>query len=462
MMSVRRRGVGLAAAGAALALVLTACSGDDGGGGGGGETNGGDTDCAAFEEYGDLSGKTITVYTSIVAPEDQPHIDSYKPFEDCTGATVSYEGSKEFEAQLLVRLEAGSPPDIAYIPQPGLLRTIVEDYPDQIVEASPGTSDNVDEFFAPSWREYGSIDGTFYAAPLGANVKSFVWYSPSMFEASGYEIPTTWDELIALSDQIVADHGAEGAKPWCAGIGSGDATGWPATDWMEDVVLRTAGGEVYDQWITNEVKFNDPQIATALEQVGSILKNPDYVNGGLGDVTSIASTTFQDGGLPILQNGLCYMHRQASFYAANWPEGTNVAEDGDVFAFYFPGPDADTRPVLGGGEFAAAFSDRPEVQAFQAYLSSPEWSNTKAKTTPNGGWVSANSELDPANLVSPIDQLAAEILGDTSQEFRFDASDLMPAAVGAGSFWTEMTAWISQDKDDAAVLDAIQASWPTS
>lgn len=455
----RRRGTALVASVAGLGLLITACSGGDTPGDDD-TAAGGDTDCAAFEQYGDLSGTTVSVYTSIVAPEDQPHIDSYKPFEECTGATVAYEGSKEFEAQLLVRLEAGNPPDIAYIPQPGLLQTIVGDFPDAVAPVSEAAEANVDEFYAASWKGYGTVDGTFYGAPLGANVKSFVWYSPAVFEENGYEVPTTWDELIALSDQIVADHAAEGKKPWCAGIGSGDATGWPATDWLEDLVLRIAGGDVYDQWINHEIPFNDPQIAEALGEVGSILKNDEYVNGGLGDVSSIASTTFQDGGLPILTNGLCFMHRQASFYAANWPEGTDVSSDGDVFAFYLPGPDADTRPLLGGGEFVAAFADRPEVAAFQAYLTSPEWSNAKAIATPSGGWVSANSGLDPANLTSEIDQLSAELLADTEQEFRFDASDLMPAAVGAGAFWTEMTAWIANDKSDDAVLDSIEAAWP--
>lgn len=463
MRSTRRRFAAAIAGSAGLALVLAACSSGDTEGDGG--TDGGDggevaEGCEAYAQYGDLSGTTVTVYTSIVAPEDQPHIDSYLPFEECTGADIVYEGSKEFEAQLLVRLEAGNAPDIAYIPQPGLLKTIVEQFPDSIVAASEGTVANVDEYYSPSWKDYGTVDGTFYAAPLGANVKSLVWYSPKMFADAGYEIPTTWDELIALSDQIVADNADTGAKPWCAGIGSGDATGWPATDWMEDVMLRTAGGETYDKWISHEIPFNDASVQEAMGLVGDILKNPDYVNGGLGDVASIATTTFQDGGLPIVQNQLCYMHRQASFYASNWPEGTVVAEDGDVFAFYFPGLTEDSRPILGGGEFAAAFSDRPEVAAFQAYLSSPEWNNAKAIATPNGGWVSANSGLDVANLVSPIDQLAAELLGDTSQEFRFDASDLMPAAVGAGSFWTEMTAWIATDKSDEDVLAAIEASWP--
>ena len=114
----------------------------------------------------------------------------YKPFEECTGATISYEGSQEFEAQLLVRLEAGNPPDIAYIPQPGLLKTIVEDYPDKIVAASDATVANIDQYYAEAWKGYGSVDGTFYAGPVGANVKSFVWYSPKMFAENGYEIPT--------------------------------------------------------------------------------------------------------------------------------------------------------------------------------------------------------------------------------------------------------------------------------
>jgi alpha-glucoside transport system substrate-binding protein len=455
-----RRSAGVAAA-LGLSLVVAACGGGDteepaespDAGGGGTATS--TIDCAPYEEFGDLQGTQVTVYTSIVAPEDQPHIDSWVPFEECTGVDVIYEGSKEFEAQLVVRVQSGNPPDIAYFPQPGLLATVVRDT-GAVVEAPAQTAALVDEYFGDDWKGYGSVDGTFYAAPLGANSKSFVWYSPSAFEEAGYEIPQTWDEMLALSDEIVA----AGGKPWCAGIGSGDATGWPATDWMEDVMLRLHGPEVYDQWITNEVAFNDPKVAEVLETVGGVLKNPDYVNGGFGDVTTIASTEFQDGGLPIL-DGACFMHRQASFYQANWPEGTTVAEDGDVFAFYLPPISEDFgKPVLGGGEFVAAFADRPEVQAFQTYLASPEWANAKAAVS-GPGWVSANTGLDASLLTSPIDQLAAAQFQDPDATFRFDASDLMPGEVGAGSFWREMTAWIAEDKDDAAVLDAIQASWPS-
>ena len=464
MHNTRRR-VTAAVGALALALTLAACMPDDEGNDepGGDETTDDETTdvaegCEDYAVYGDLAGTQVSVYTSIVEPESVDQEESYAKFEECTGADIVYEGSREFEAQLLVRIQAGSAPDIAYIPQPGLLKTIATDFPDVIVPAPAETEANVDAFFAPSWKDYGTVDGTFYAAPLGANMKSFVWYSPSMFEEAGYEIPTTWDEMLALSDQIVAD----GGKPWCAGIESGDATGWPATDWIEDVVLRSAGAEVYDQWVAHEIPFNDPQILEAMETAGAILKNPDYVNAGYGDVASIATTPWTDGGFPII-DGACYMHRAANFYQNQWATkkaDVTIGEDGDVFAFYLPPISEDNRPVLGGGEFVAAFADRPEVAAFQTFLSSDTWANEKAKVTETGGWVSANSGLDVENLATDFDKLASSVLGDPETVIRFDASDLMPGEVGAGTFWTEMVNWFALDKSSEQVLADIEASWP--
>jgi alpha-glucoside transport system substrate-binding protein len=444
----------------AVALTATACGSSDDTSGDTASSGGKSTiDCAPYKAFGDLTGKTVSVYTSITAPEDAPHQASYKPFEECTGVTIKYEGSKEFEAQLPVRVKGGNAPDIAYVPQPGLLATLVAT--GAVKEAPAEVVANAEKNM-PDWKEYGSVDGKFYAAPLGANVKSFVWYSPQAFKDKGYEVPKTWAELLALSDKIVADNPGGDVKPWCAGIESGDATGWPATDWVEDVMLRTAGAETYDKWQKHEIPFNDPAVATALAEVGKILKNPKYVNGGYGDVKTIASTSFQDGGLPIADgSNTCYMHRQASFYAANWPEGTKVGPDGDVWAFYLPAVDDSTHPVLGGGEFVAAFADRPEVKAFQTYLSSVEWANERAKTCGSGGCVTANKNADPNLLTNPVDKLSAEILTDKAATFRFDASDLMPGAVGSGTFWKGMVNWIT-GQDDKATLDYIENSWPKS
>ncbi len=192
---------------AAFSLVLAACGGDDGGdaaatddaAAGGSEGGGGsiaeavdyEIDCSIYEQFGDLSGTTVSVYSPIRAPEDAYQINSYKPFEDCTGVSIEYEGSAEFEAQIVVRVQSGNAPDIAFFPQPGLLQTVVRDTgavlpaPDPVVE-------QVDQWFDEGWKIYGGVDGTFYAAPLGSNSKSFVWYSPSAFADNGYEIPQTW------------------------------------------------------------------------------------------------------------------------------------------------------------------------------------------------------------------------------------------------------------------------------
>ena len=159
----KRRGLALAASVAGLGLVLTACADGDTGGGGGGEEASAEFDCADYEQYGDLEGKTISVYTSIVDPEAEEQRASYEPFEECTGAEIDYEGSREFEAQLPVRLEAGNPPDIAYIPQPGFLASLVEDFPDAVVPAGDAVVKNAEEYYTDSWVEYGTVDGTLYA-----------------------------------------------------------------------------------------------------------------------------------------------------------------------------------------------------------------------------------------------------------------------------------------------------------
>ncbi|QAY63875.1 carbohydrate ABC transporter substrate-binding protein [Xylanimonas allomyrinae] len=457
----RRRTLATGAGLAVLALGLAACGGD-GGGNGGGEGADGDAsaypiDCSAYDEFGDLSGKTVSVYASITDVEGDAQQRSYEAFEKCTGITIDYEGSREFEAQLLVRLKAGTPPDLAYLPQPGLLNTVVNDYPDLIKPAPAQTEANVDQYFSESWKSYGTVDGTFYAAPLGANVKSFVWYSPQDFKDKGYTVPETWSDLLALTAQMQE---TAGGPVWCAGVESGDATGWPGTDWIEDMMLRTAGPDVYDQWWKHEIPFNDPQVVAAFDEAGKILKNPDYVNAGLGGIDSIASTPWTDAGFGLL-DGTCELHRAANFYAANWPSGTTVGEDGDVFAFYLPTDQTDIKPVAVGGEFVAAFADRPEVQAFQTFLASADWANSKAVATPDGGWVSANTGLKPELLKSELDQESAKILADPKAVARFDASDLMPGPVGAGTFWTGMVNWFTgQSTQD--VVDAIEASWPSS
>ena len=430
-----------------LALSLTAC----GPSGGGGEASG--VDCAAYESYGKHDGKTISVYASIVDTEATSLETTFAPFEECTGATVKYEGSKEFETQIGVRAKAGNAPDIAIFPQPGLMTDQAR--AGNLKPAPQAKSDLVDKNWSADWKKYGTVDGTFYTAPMLANVKGYVWYAPKTFEDKGWEVPKTWDEMVTLSQEI-ADDGT--MKPWCAGFESGEATGWPGTDWVEDVVLRSQGPEVYDQWVNHEIPFNDPRIVDALNTTGEILLNSDYVNGGFGDVRSILTTGYAQAGQPVL-DGQCAMHHQASFQAANWPEGTVVAPDGDVWAFMAPPVDASKGTMItGGGEMVGAYKDTPEVQALLAYMASADFANTRVKL---GGAVSANKGLDPNNGQSELDKQSIALLQDPDTVFRFDGSDLMPGAVGSNSFWKGIVAWVN-GAPAKQVADSVENSWPKS
>ncbi|MGA8788720.1 MAG: extracellular solute-binding protein [Paenarthrobacter sp.] len=438
------------AAAGVLALTLSACSGD---GGGGGSTAGSD-DCSAYESYGKHDGKTVSVYSTIVDIEATNLEESWKQFEDCTGITIKYEGSKEFETQIGVRAQSGTAPDVGIFPQPGLLATQAR--AGYLKPAPQAVSDLVDKNWSADWKKYGTVDGKFYAAPMLANVKGFVWYAPKTFKDKGWEVPKTWDEMIELSKKIAADD--KNMKPWCAGFESGEATGWPGTDWIEDVVLREHGPEVYDQWITHQIPFNDPKIVDSFNKAGDILLNQDMVNGGFGDVRSILSTGFAQAGQPVL-DGTCAMHHQANFQAANWPAGTNVAEDGDVWAFITPPIDESKgKAVTGGGEMVGAYKDTPEVQSFLAYLASADFANNRVKL---GGVVSANKGLDPANAQSDLDKLTVQILQDPDTVFRFDGSDLMPSAVGSNSFWKGIVQWINGTSSQD-VANSIESSWPKS
>ncbi len=447
----RRRALVLVAPAVATILVVSACA-----------KNSGDNKaqpvptltgaCAQFQPFAGHAGTTVKMFASIISPESDSLQKSWKEFEDCTGIKISYEGSNDFESQLGVRVNGGNAPDLAIIPQPGLLQKMVST--GKVAKPSQATVSNAERYWNATWKAYGTVNGTFYAAPMSANMKSLVWYSPKAFTTAGYKVPTSWTEMMALSDTIAGT----GKKPWCGGIASGTATGWPATDWLEQVVLRTGGGDVYDKWISHDIKFNSPEILRAMQQVQSWMLNPRYVNGGFGDVRSIATTTFQDAGKPIL-TGQCWMLQQASFYGAQWPKGTKIAEDGDVFAFYLPQIDASIKtPVVGGGEFVTAFANRPEVQAVQTYLTTPEWHTSRIKAAT--GWVSANQAADKSAYTDPIDKLSARYLTDPDTTFRFDASDLMPPAVGAGQEWKSMTAWFAEGKTVEQIAKDIDGQWP--
>jgi alpha-glucoside transport system substrate-binding protein len=408
----------------------------------------------AYDEATNLDGQSITMFGPWRG-EDQVLVESMLAyFEAASGVDVNYSSSEGYEQQIIIDAEAGSPPDIAVLPQPGLIADLAAK--GFIVPLGGETQQWLTDNYGAgaSWAALGTYKGkdgaeALFAFPYKADVKSLVWYSPENFEDAGYEVPATMEELLALTDQIVAD----GGTPWCIGLGSGGATGWPATDWVEDIMLRTQSPEIYDQWVTNALPFNSPEVVAAIDTFGTFAKTDAYVQGG---AAAVASTDFRDSpkGLFSSPPG-CYMHRQASFIPSFFPEGTELGTDADFFYFpAFAGKDLG-QPVLGAGTLAFIMKDSEAARAFIEFLKTPIAHEVWMAQT---GFVTPHKAVNTELYGSAALKKQGEILANATT-FRFDGSDLMPGAVGAGSFWTAMVDFVG-GKSAQEVADAVQASWP--
>ena len=409
-------------------------------------------DLKAFQAM-DLKSQKVSVLGPWLGPDKDLVNSVLDYFRAATGAEVEYAGSDSFEQQIVIDVGAGSPPNIAVFPQPGLAADLASK--GGLVPLGDDMKKWVIDNYAAgqSWVDLGTYhnkagEAEFYGFFYKVDLKSLVWYSPENFEEAGYEIPNSMEELMALNDQIVDD----GDTPWCIGLGSGDATGWPATDWVEDLMLRTQTPDVYDKWVNNEIPFNDSRVIEAIQVFGSFAKNEDYVAGG---TASVGSTDFRDSpkGLFTIPPK-CFMHRQASFIPSFFPKGTELGVDADFF--YFPAYSTKDlgKPVLGAGTLWAITKDSEITRTLLSFLQT---------ALANEIWMAQSGFLSPHKGVS-LDTYGNDTLRKQGQillnatTFRFDGSDLMPGAIGAGSFWTGMVDYVS-GSSEMEIADAIQKSW---
>ena len=414
--------------------------------------------CAEKDDDSDSAGSpseaaksTLTIAGPETGSEADGFTESLTSFTDDTGIQISYSGSRDFETQIRVSAEGGDLPDIAVMPQPGLVRDLaakITPVPKDILD------DHKSEFNDYVWglvTEGGDVLGI----PNKADVKSVIWYSPKTFKAKNYTVPKTWDELVTLQDKMKAD----GIAPWCVGIESGDATGWPLTDWMEDLMLHVHGPDVYDDWVAHKIPFNDPKV----QQVAKMIDEAWFTDGNvLNGRQSIASTGFQQAGLPIA-DGSCGLHRQANFYGAQFKAkgGLTFGEDGDVNVFSLPtvNPKFDD-VLLSGGTYVVAFNDNPATMKAMAFLASRDYANARIKAN-KGGFISPNLKHDTSLYADDYDRKLADLLVST-KTVRFDGSDNMPSEVGTGTFWKEGTNWVLGTSTQKQFLDNVEASWPKS
>jgi alpha-glucoside transport system substrate-binding protein len=431
----------------AVAILFLAACGDDDDDGGAAE----DTGDTAEEGGGENTGNVNVL--NAMEPEEaevvQGIVDELITAE--TDYSVEIEASGSFEEDFQIRAEGGTL-DIALLPQPGAVEDAVgqgavslEDMGFDIAE--------LEETFSEYLMSLVEVDGEHYGIPSNVNLKSMIWYPKDDFDEAGYEEPETWDDLLALSDQIRDE---QGVPPWCVGFESEAATGWPATDWMEDIMLRTGGTEVYDQWVTHEIPFNDEAVQNAAELFGEVMFGDGYVLGGADQTPAIA---FGDAPGPMFQDPPgCWLHRQATFINAFFPPEAEAGVDYDWFAF----PPIDQEGTLFAGEFLVTFRDAPEIRDFIEQFISQEVQCAQGRDV-RSSRVSARPDVGPDCYDNDILSEASEILTTSIEEDtgRFDASDQMPPEVGSGSFWSEMMTYMQQGPDSVtSVLDTIEDSWP--
>ncbi|NUL17118.1 carbohydrate ABC transporter substrate-binding protein [Agrobacterium tumefaciens] len=404
--------------------------------------------------HADLKGQTLTIFGPWRGEDEALFQSVLAYFADATGVNVRYSSSENYEQQIVIDTQAGSPPNIAILPQPGLLADLAAK--GFLVPLGDVTASWVKENYGAgqSWVDLGSYKGkdgnkAYFAFPFKADVKSLVWYVPENFEEAGYKVPESIEDLLKLTDQIVAD----GGTPWCIGLGSGGATGWPATDWVEDLMLRTQPLDVYQKWTTNEVKFTDPAVVEAINEFGKFAKNEKYVSGG---VAAVASTDFRDSPKGLFDiPPKCYLHHQASFIPSFFPEGTKVGTDADFFYMptYASKPELG-KPVLGAGTLVTITKEAPAAKAFVEFLQTP---------IAHEVWMAQSSFLTPYKGVN-VETYANEQMkrqGEiltTATSFGFDGSDLMPGKIGAGAFWTGMIDFVGGKSADQVASD-IQKAW---
>ncbi len=430
-MRIQRRGrVSLVAA---TALVATAALAGCGSGGSGGKDD-----------------KSVTIWSSV----DQPVQDGLNKVltqkAKAKGIKVKWQKVNNINQLIMQKIQANDTPDIAFIPQPGVVGDIVKRNKafalDDVVDMGALKSSMV-----PGTLESGTVKGKLYGLLVSMNVKSLVLYPKKAFDAAGYKAPASIDELNSLTDQIKSD----GNTPWCMGMESDTATGWAATDWFEDLIMRYGGPDEYNKWVKNETKFNSPVVKQAAAEFEKLMFTDGNVLGGR---KAIASTNFGTAGNPMFDaKPGCWMYKQGSFITGFFPKKVTADIDANVGVFGFPpAKSGGENPVLGGGDLATMLDDSKSTKTVMKMLSETDIGNEAAKTS---SFISPHKDFEAANYPNDLTRQVAKVAYD-STAFLFDGSDQMPGEVGAGTFWKDMTAWISGQESLDAALKNIDASWP--
>ena len=443
-----RRTVMTGGAAAAAALGVTGCLQNPepsrgGGGGGGGEK---------YVE-GQVPGPgTVSVLGAFGGQEEEAFLASLAAFEEESGISVQYSPDQDFTTTIQQRVGSGDAPDVALFPQPGGLFDLAAQGHITAIDAFLDY-DSLNSTLIPGFLDSARYQGRVYGAPMRMACKSLIWYPKKAYEEGGYATdPATMQELYSIADEIKDT----GITPWSDGWNADQATGWVGTDWIEEFMLRVHGPDVYDEWIHHRIPFNSPEVVEVFDIVGELLKTDGNVLGG---PTTIINTPFSEAPLPLFEDPPRAMFvRQGNFVTGFFPEDILANMDEEVGVFAMPTWEGgfEGQPILGGGDLAALFTLNDDSVALMKFLTSPDFGAEWAQA---GGWLSPHKTFDTSHYADETTRRVAEI-ASSAEVFRYDGSDVMPNAVGGGSFWTGMVEWLNGSKSAQQVCDEIEAGWP--
>ena len=396
-------------------------------------------------------GGTVNVLATWAANEQDSFLAMIKPFQDRTGVQVNYESTRDINATLTTRLQAGNPPELAGLPGPGQMFDFAKSGKlislDNVLDTNLMKTD-----YSADWVKLGQYNGKTYSIFIKTALKGLVWYNPKQFTAKGYSVPKTWADLMTLQTKMKSD----GVAPWCIGLESGSASGWPGSDWVKEIVLSQSGPTVYDNWWAGKQKWTSPEIKSAWTTWGTIVATPGLVYGG---PQSMVSTAFADAANPMYANPpKCYMHNQGSFMSDIIVSANKGVTLGTDLAF-FPLPDvnaANAGAHVVSGDLFGMFKDTPQSRALIKYLATPE---AQAIWVKRGGAISPNKKVALSDYPDDTSrQIAQQLVG--AKVARFDAGDLMPSAMQAQYFKDVLDYVQSPSKLDSllAASDAVQAT----
>jgi len=391
--------------------------------------------CSRGTDRSDAPASEITVFGPYRDAEADHLAEVLREFTARTGIAVKYTGTADFVSDLTQRLGEGSErPDVAIVPQPGLVRQLVADK--QVIELGDGTRRALSENYSDQARLLGDVDGTSYGVPIRLDVKSLVWFRTDLFAEHGWSVPGTLDELEELAAQIAAD---PDLAPWCMALRAGTATGWPATDWVEDLVLRRQGPGPYRSWTEGTLPFASGRIQAAFDEFSSLVLAPRRLAGSVAStIETPTNEVFQQ---MVGETPECVMVKQGDFARAWLPADVTVGPDGTVDTFVLPdvtetegGP-----PLVVGADVAIALADSPEIDALMTYLAGPDAGETWVEA---GGFISPKSSITLESYPTDFGRLLAEHVLK-AKELALDASDSMPPSVGTTLYWSEITSWLA-------------------